>query len=259
MKQQGWAGIAAGLAWLAGCALQLQMAQLWAGSGVLALLAGASVALMVGLWRRSALVCVAAMLVLDFAATHQRAVWRVAEGLDAALEGQDLVLTGTVASLPRQTPDGVRFVFEVDQATLRGTAVPVPPRVSLGWYRGIDEDALLGGPAEAVVAGQRWRLPVRLARPHGFVNPHGFDFELWLFEQGIRASGSVRSRPGAAAVKLEERAGHVLQRWRQQWREGIQAQVGDSAAAGVLAALAIGDQASIELGVAIQVLLRRHL
>lgn len=246
MKRQGWAGIAAGLAWMAGCALQLQMAQLWPSSGVQALLAAGALLLLLAWRRRSTTACIVAMLVLGFAFTHQRAAWRVAGGLDAALEGQDLVLTGTVASLPRQTPDGVRFVFEVQAASLRGAAVGVPERVSLGWYRGIDEDTLLGGPAEAVVAGQRWRLPVRLARPHGFVNPRGFDFELWLFEQGIRASGSVRSRPGAAAVKLDERAGHRLQRWRQQWREGIQAQVGDSAAAGVLAALAIGDQASIE-------------
>ncbi len=246
MKRQGRAVFAAGLAWLSGCALQLQMARLWDGGVVLALTGGAALLLSAGLWRRSAAACIVAALLLGFALTHQRAAWRVAKGLDAALEGQDLMLTGTVASLPRQTPDGVRFVFEVEAATLRGATVVVPERVSLGWYRGIDEDTLLGGPAEAVMAGQRWRLPVRLARPHGFVNPHGFDFELWLFEQGIRASGSVRSRPGAAAVKLEERAGHVLQRWRQQWRQGIQAQVGDGAAAGVLAALAIGDQASIE-------------
>jgi competence protein ComEC len=246
MRGAGWTGVAAGLAGLAGCALQLQMVDLWRAEWV-GCVALASAVIGAAAWRgqRPVLWAIAALL-LGFALTHQRAAWRVADGLDASLEGQDLLLTGTVASLPRETPDGVRFVFAVEAATQRGAAVRVPRRVSLGWYRGIDDGALLGGPAEHVVAGQRWQLPVRLARPHGFMNPHGFDFELWLFEQGIRASGSVRSRPGAVALKLDEHAGHAVQRWRQQWREAIQARVSDSAAAGVLAALAIGDQASIE-------------
>jgi competence protein ComEC len=33
---------------------------------------------------------------------------------------------------------------------------------------------------------------VRLKRPHGNLNPHGFDYEAWLFERGIRATGYVR-------------------------------------------------------------------
>jgi competence protein ComEC len=50
--------------------------------------------------------------------------------------------------------------------------------------------------------GERWRLTVRLKAPHGSLNPHGFDYELWLWEQGLqrhrlRALGP--ERPGAAA------------------------------------------------------------
>ena len=41
-------------------------------------------------------------------------------------------------------------------------------------------------------AGERWRLVVRLKRPHGNVNPHGFDVEAWLLENGLRATGYVR-------------------------------------------------------------------
>jgi competence protein ComEC len=131
-----------------------------------------------------------------------RAAWRLAEGLAPALEGQDLQVTGVISQLPRSTLAGTRFVLDVEEARLGAHAVMVPPRLSLGWYRGVDEDALLGGPAEELRAGQRWQLPVRLRRPHGPFNPHGFDLELWLFEQGIGASGYVRSRPGAGAVLL---------------------------------------------------------
>ena len=45
----------------------------------------------------------------------------------------------------------------------------------------------------AIAAGERWQLVVRLKRPHGTVNPHGFDVEAWLLENGIRATGYVRA------------------------------------------------------------------
>ena len=36
---------------------------------------------------------------------------------------------------------------------------------------------------------------MRLRRPHGNLNPNGFDYELLLFEQGVRATGYVRDGP----------------------------------------------------------------
>ena len=81
---------------------------------------------------------------------------------------------------------------------------------------------------------------------HGTLNPNGFDVELWLFEQGIGAGGSVRSKPAAPAVKLAEFVGHPVERWRQRIRDAVLARVPDPAAAGVLAALAIGNQAAID-------------
>ena len=35
-------------------------------------------------------------------------------------------------------------------------------------------------------------MTVRLQRPHGNANPYGFDYEVWLLEQGLRATGYVR-------------------------------------------------------------------
>ncbi len=244
------AGFLAGIGWLLGCAAQLQMAALWPAPWGWVLLTKALVLVAVG-WRWRSGVAGLLLLVLGagalgFAATHLRAEARLNDALPAALEGQDLVLVGSVISLPQPSPDGVRFVFAVDAASQRGQPVALPRQVSLGWYRGFDDNNLLGGPAEEVRAGQRWRLPVRLRQPHGFANPHGFDFELWLFEQGIRASGSVRSTAAAPAQRLGDSSGQVIQRARQAWRDAIQAQVRDPAAAGVLAALAVGDQAAIE-------------
>lgn len=181
-----------------------------------------------------------------FTLTHERAAVRLAEALEPALEGIDLVVTGVVAELPRDTLTGTRFVFEVESALREGAAVRLPPRLSLGWFRGPDDDALVLGAPESLVAGQRWRLPVRLKRPHGSFNPHGFDLELYLFERGIGATGSVRSRAAEPAVKLAEQACCRVERARQQVRSAIARQVPDAGLAGVLAALAVGDQAAID-------------
>lgn len=199
--------------------------------------------------RAAAISALVAAALLGFASTHYRAALRVADALPVALEGQDLLLRGTVASLPREGLQGVRFEFEVEAAWHRGQPVSVPARVSLGWWRGLEADAMLAAPPRPVRAGQRWQFTARLARPHGAMNPHGFDLELWLFEQGLRASGSVRDTRGVAPpVLLQASAAHPVERLRQRVRDAIQARVPDAGAAGVLAALAVGDQAAIERG-----------
>jgi competence protein ComEC len=186
-----------------------------------------------------------AVAAIGFGSTGWRAELRLSDVLPAVLEGQDLVITGVVSGLPQTNLSGTRFVFDVESAAWRGEPVEVPRRVSLGWYRGFDVDALLVGPLVDLRAGQRWRFTVRLRQPHGNLNPHGFDLELWLFEQGIRAGGSVRATAGAPPVKLADGAGAPVERLRQHLRDRIEADVADPSAAGVLAALAVGDQAAI--------------
>jgi hypothetical protein len=85
-------------------------------------------------------------------------------------------------------------------------------------------------------AGERWQLLVRLKRPHGLMNPHGFDYELWLFEQDLRATGVVR--PGVMR-RLEAAPLWSIDRWRQSLREALQREVTDASTAGVLAALSL--------------------
>ena len=242
-------------AWLAGIAWQLQQVAL-SGLPVHAACLVAGAALLIPALRlpRAGLPLGAlAAALAGFGLAGLQALPRLADTLPPRLEGQDLVVTGTVTRLPQHNLTGTRFVFDIDSASLRGEPVVVPGRVSLGWYRGPDDDALLAGPSHELRAGQRWRLTVRLRQPHGSLNPGGFDLELWLFEQGIRAGGYVRSRAGDVATLLDATAGHPVERLRQTLRERIEAAVPDRAAAGVLAALAIGDQQAIELDADIKV------
>ena len=235
------------LGWLAGVGAQLQQAALWPPGLYFALLAlgvlGCIATRLRGARRSIPVIVVAVAALLAFAATGLQAGLRLSDSLPEALEGRDLQVTGLVASLPQAGASGLRFRFEVEQASLRGVAVRVPRTIALGWYKGLHEDAVLSQPQSELRAGQRWRFTLRLRRPHGNVNPHGFDYELYLFELGVRATGYVRDAP---AQRLDDAAGYPVERWRQRVRDAIFAHVSDPRAAGVLAALAVGDQSAIE-------------
>ncbi|MEY4561804.1 MAG: hypothetical protein RLZZ618_1081 [Pseudomonadota bacterium] len=197
-------------------------------------------------WRRTALAMVLMSgMLTGWGAAAWRASVRMAEVLPAELEGQDLVVRGVVASLPQRSAAGMRFLFEIDTARWGGQVVVVPRTVSLGWYRGFHEQASLEEPQARLRAGQAWTFTVRLRRPHGLLNPGGFDHELHLFEQGVRATGTVRTGRQARAELMDPEAGHPIERSRHQVRERIGRWVDDPAAAGVLAALAVGDQSAI--------------
>ncbi len=164
------------------------------------------------------------------------AMLRLSDALAAADEGRDIVVTGVVASLPQRLDRGLRFEFEVEQA-----AVPVPRRLWIAWY------APRGGDRTVEVhAGERWRLTLRLKRPHGNLNPHGFDYEAWLFERHLRATGYVRDK--AQYQRLDAMVGHpdyAIARLREAIRDRFETVLGDAPYGGLLVALAIGDQRAI--------------
>jgi competence protein ComEC len=239
----GWRLALLAGAWVAGSALQLLRAEVLPPAAALALAALAGLVAWRG--RRWLALAAVALAVAAFALTEARAGWRLADALAPALEGRDLRLTGTVASLPQPVLNGTRFEFVVDRAELDGRVVAVPRRISLGWYRGFDADALLSAPVVELRAGQRWQLTARLRQPHGARNPHGFDLELWLFERGLRASGYVRDTAGDRPTLLGADHGHRVDRLRQDLREAIARRVDEPRTAGVLAALVVGDQGAI--------------
>lgn len=234
-----------------GAALQVQQSTVWPvatyAGGV-----GAALCLWVALSHRPAgrvpqwLGGLLAGLLLGGGVAGLQAHQRLGERLDPALEGRDLVVSGTIAGLPRHDVGVSRFVFEPQEAWLDDKAVMLPRRILLSWHAGFDGRELNAGPGPELKAAQRWRLHVRLRRPHGALNPHGFDFELWMFEQGLGATGYVRSGHTAQAQLLAAPGGHWVQRARQWVRDRIEAAVPDARSAGVLSALVVGDQAAID-------------
>ncbi len=276
MRSLKWGqGLGLGLlAWCAGVALQLQQEALWSALGyALGLVLTGCIGFMwrwvgvSGRWRSLALCLVWGSLA--FFVTGLHALSR-AHSIDPALEGQDLDVVGVVQAMPQRQDVGWRFRFQIEQAwhvdktgkaQVLDLPTALPSQVYLGWYGqdGTDDSGWsTSALPEPVKAGERWRLRVRLKAPHGNLNPRGFDYELWLWEQGIRAIGYVRTgSKDPAPVRLASTWAHPIEGWRQSVRDRLLTQLSATALpvvasaqsaqlAGVVAALVTGDQAAID-------------
>lgn len=169
---------------------------------------------------------------------------RLADTLPSVWEGRDIQVVGVVASLPVETERGLRFTFDVER--VKTLEAVVPRRIQLTAYsEGFRQKSTGVAPPE-FHAGERWELTVRLKRPHGNANPNGFDFEAWLLERNIRASGYVRQEDGNR--RLSERVyrpGYMVEMLRERVARRFQAVLGERPYAGVLKALAVGEQSAI--------------
>jgi len=159
-------------------------------------------------------------------------------------EGTDIVLVGTVDNLPYRFERGVRFHFTVESVDGEPLPERFPQRVALSWYASYGAEPVQ--PLPEVQPGERWRLTVRLRRPHGNANPYGFDYEAWLLERGLRATGYVRADVRNARLDAYVPGfGHAVERARAALRARIHAALPEHEYAGAIVALTIGDQRAI--------------
>lgn len=165
-------------------------------------------------------------------------LWRVslvlADALPPQLEGQTVAITGAVTGLPERYADHIRFQFRIDELELGAKRWHCCGTVRLDW-RAVSPPAL--------APGERWRLHVRLKRPHGFSNPGGFDYEAWLFQQRIRATGYVVAEGRHARIGREAAPVDTL---RAALRDRLQEAIGAEPLSGVVMALAIGAREGID-------------
>ena len=168
--------------------------------------------------------------------------WRMADRLAPELEGRDIAVVGVIASLPAVGDRAVRFELDVESAPGGQT---LPRKLLVSWYRAAAWEDAPAVMTSAVHPGERWLLTLRLRRPHGLVNPHGFDYEAWLLERGIGATGYVRGRGETRRIGQRNSLLDRVEKAREAVRDRFLATLGPTPAAGILAALAVGDQRAI--------------
>jgi competence protein ComEC len=241
-------GFVAGVAWLQAQASLLPQFFIWLLIALAILLAFSLRAVHRPACRIPMLLSCGAMIGFAWAALF--AQHYLTEELPKNWEGRDITVIGTIDSLPVRFQQGVRFNFLVERAIAEEGVTPaLPSRLALSWYGGFrqGEQQAVGD----VRPGERWQLTVRLRRPHGNANPHGFDYEVWLLEQKLRATGYVRSdfKSAIRNERLDEFVPgfrNVVERARATLRDRIFDALKGEEFAGVIVALVIGDQRAID-------------
>jgi len=169
---------------------------------------------------------------------------RLTDQLPPQSEGRDIRLVGVVSALPGEGERGQRFEFDVEKVVTLDAVVP--SHIQLTWFaEGFGKKA--AEPPPTLHVGERWRLTVRLKRPHGNANPHGFDFEAWALERNLRALGYVRAEESNLRLAARVyRPGYLIEMAREAVAARFRRTLGDDHPyAGVLKALAVGEQNAI--------------
>ncbi len=179
-----------------------------------------------------------ALATLMWGVTGMRAVAHDQDRLKPDWEGRDVAVHARVVGLPVRGDNAWRLTLALEQVP---AGARLPSRVMVHWYAH-------GAPLQADVrSGERWAMTLRLRRVHGASNPHGFDRELWLWQEGVGATGYVRSGPrDPAPQRLSAASPWTVDAVRQAIVRAIERRVTDERAAGILRALVVGEQAAIE-------------
>lgn len=170
------------------------------------------------------------------------AVIRLDDALPTAWENKPIQIIGVVASISELTERGERFRFNVEKVLTENAVVP--QHLSLAYYSTQAWDESISHKAPKVVAfhpGQRWQLTVRLKRPHGTQNPHGFDFEAWALAENIRATGTIKAK--AENKKLQDfvwRPAYMIEHLRGLIQQRISQTLAGKPYSGVIQALVMG-------------------
>lgn len=179
-------------------------------------------------------------LLVAFSAGVAYAAWRAELRLDDALppawEGRDVRLIGEVRGLPEATPRGWRVTLTVEEVLTPGARLPERVQVNLHSFTGETMPVPRGGACLA--------LGARLFRPQGSRNFGAFDYQAWLLERGIRAQGYALSAP-EASTGCGFSLGRIVHATRQTVRDRLAAALAGRPYAGIVTALAVGDQDAI--------------
>jgi len=161
----------------------------------------------------------------------------LSQQLPPALVGQNIVIEGVINGLPDYSQRSVRFNFAVTRYISANAQVllnnqnALPSKLRLSWYYS----------KHKIFSGEHWRIKVRLKPPHGMQNPGGFDYEKWLYQQFIHATGYIRKD---SANQLIKPANNSIDSLRENLLS-LLSSLPDKTYQGLLQALTIGHKTQI--------------
>lgn len=160
---------------------------------------------------------------------------------------QKVWVEGEIVGLPTEKPS--RFGGRKIQFTLKlfklnhHAATPAwqifAPKIRIAWYQQARQ-------APRPKSGERWRFLIKLKPNHYSLNPGGFDYETYLFQQHIQGHGYVlktRSKGYAETAKRMQVDSNIS--LQQTVRDQLQPWFKQSAFSGIFSALLYGDKSGI--------------
>jgi competence protein ComEC len=155
--------------------------------------------------------------------------WYFMHLLPESMIGEDIWIEGYISEIPGKEGRVQRFPMTLSHADTPHDYFP--KHIRLSWY----------GAKQQVNAGEKWRLLVRLKPPHGFSNQGGFDYESWLFQNKVHATGYIRNNK--QNYRISSASDFSINRIRQQVAQQLMST--NNPYAGLLAALAVGYKGGI--------------
>lgn len=153
-------------------------------------------------------------------------------------EGKDITLEGYISGIPRNYTNRYSFNLKTSRIITAPSikdsyqnTIKYLDLIRVSWYR---------MPAEVkLVPGQLWRFTLRIRRPYSFMNPGGFDYEVWNLRQGIDATSYVKGEG--------ELLGSSNKMWLDQQRWLVYEKISKAQIprAGFISALMIGERGLI--------------
>ncbi len=159
------------------------------------------------------------------------------------LEGKTIKVKGYIASIPEKSEKKISFQFNIlarEKNDHKGDKLwdeSFKAKVKLSWYYN----------RQQVSNGQYWQLNIRLKKPNGMLNG-GFDYEQWLYQHRILATGYIRQGK-QLADEIDQSTGQIFAHYFAQLRQKIARQLDYSLAdyryLGLIKALTIGLKSDI--------------
>ncbi|WP_404374761.1 DNA internalization-related competence protein ComEC/Rec2 [Vreelandella aquamarina] len=178
------------------------------------------VGIIVGLWQPKGLVW---LLIGGAVAFSVQQEWK--HRLPAGLSGQDIEVHARVVDVQNHH----------DTKRLRLTIERCKAPAHLPHCEQLNSVRVSAYDQNAYMVGERWQMTLRLRPPYGFINPNTFNFEQWLWREGIHATGYIRSDPAP------QRLSHASPQLRQRAFDFLAQQPLEPRTQRWLAALTLGD------------------
>ena len=146
------------------------------------------------------------------------------------------LIQGEVINIVNSKPGNHRFNLLVTH--WQGLEVKQKFKIRLTWKE----------PKKTLMQGQKWQFLVKLKPAHGLANIGGFNYQVWLLQQQIVATGYVKPDTTPKAL-ITAKSNNILLHsqitWRQYLYRELSVELDDKSLSGLILALGFGERGKL--------------